>query len=44
MLGDRRSNSLFAKEPPKPELPPVAEVPDEETEDEANMTSAVPVL
>ena len=41
MLGDRRSNSLFTKETPMPEVPPVAETPAENTEGEVNMTEAV---
>lgn len=41
MLGDRRSNSLFTKEAPAPETPPVAEAPTEDTEGEVNMTEAV---
>ena len=44
MLGDRRSNSLFAKEPPRPEALPVEETPDMDTDGEVNMTEAVPAL
>ena len=44
MLGDRRSNSLFTKESPAPEAPPVAEAHTEDTEGEVNMTEAVSAI
>lgn len=41
MLGDRRSNSLFAKEAPPPEVPAIAEVPTAETDVDVNIAEVV---